>query len=122
MKAKDVLLLLTISLGIGLALSAASVVFIGQKTVTMYNDDPNYSTHIVKRGFPVPYLNISEGTACNGGAEASLRGILKSGQCGRDLDRSGIPLVLNTLVWFLVATTSLLLLKLRSIKKAAKAV
>ena len=109
-------ILLTISLVSGLALSALSIIYINSNVVTILDDDTNYTTHVVKHGFPIPYFTITEGTACNGGTETSLRGIYESGTCPRDLDRSGFSLVLNTFVWSALVCLPLLLLKNRKAK------
>lgn len=115
MKAKEYLLVIAVSLIAGLALSVLSIIYIGQRTATMYDNDPNYTTHTVRRGFPITYINVTEGTACNGGTESSLRGVFESGTCDRDLDRSGISFIFNTLIWTILTYILLISVKSRKI-------
>ena len=113
MKAKNTTILVLLSLIAGLVLSSASVIHIAQRTTTTFDDDPAFTTSVVRRGFPVAYISISEGTACNGGTESSLRGVFASGTCGRDLDRSGRMFALNTIIWSTLTFALLLVLKKR---------
>ena len=113
MKARNLSLAIVISVIVGLALSAVSIIYINQRTVTMYDNDPNFTTHTVKRGFPIAYISIIEGTGCNGGYEGSLRGVFVSGACGRDFGRSGFSFVLNTFIWFILACTLSILVRNR---------